>query len=239
MSRTGLDLGVLGGDIWGCNALFRDYHCDYLTIVDVSIMGECCESEYPKYHECYFSGIWEDPLNRTDEYPTIKQTMDTPVREWFLPQHTHVTMHGKGNGNVGILEMQAIGVEEDYKIKEVKGPEDDPFLFENFFCGTSAAAMASMTGKYDNIVYVGFDSIWNYDINTYNNIYAGTQCYTRDDGHTGENERLREGEDNPNSLEGSQTSQLNLLLDRFQNISYYYMKDELTVHPLTNIVLYD
>ena len=40
-SRQGLDLNVLG-DIWGCNALFRDYTPDYLTIVDVSIMGECC-----------------------------------------------------------------------------------------------------------------------------------------------------------------------------------------------------
>ena len=39
-SRIGLDLDVLGGDVWGCNALFRDYTPDYLTIVDVSIMGE-------------------------------------------------------------------------------------------------------------------------------------------------------------------------------------------------------
>ena len=36
-SRQGLDLNVLSGDIWGCNALFRDYTPDYLTIVDVSI----------------------------------------------------------------------------------------------------------------------------------------------------------------------------------------------------------
>ena len=55
MSRVGLDLELLGGDIWGCNALFRDYTPDYLTIVDVSIMGECCETEYPKYNKSYFS----------------------------------------------------------------------------------------------------------------------------------------------------------------------------------------
>ena len=35
MSRVGLDLELLGGDIWGCNALFRDYTPDYLTIVNV------------------------------------------------------------------------------------------------------------------------------------------------------------------------------------------------------------
>ena len=38
-SRQGLDLNVLKGDIWGCNALYRDYTPDYLTIIDVSIMG--------------------------------------------------------------------------------------------------------------------------------------------------------------------------------------------------------
>ena len=42
-SRIGLDLTTLNGDIWGCNALYRDYEPDYLTIIDVSIMGECCE----------------------------------------------------------------------------------------------------------------------------------------------------------------------------------------------------
>ena len=46
-SRIGLDLDILGGDVWGCYALFRDYTPDYLTIVDVSIMGECAESAYP------------------------------------------------------------------------------------------------------------------------------------------------------------------------------------------------
>ena len=233
-SRIGLNLDVLGGDIWGCNALFRDYTPDYLTIVDVSIMGECAESAYPKYNKCYFSGEWTEPLHRDEEYPVIKSTMDVPVREWIRPEHTHITMHGKGNGNVGILEMQAIGIEEDYRITEVRGPEDDPFLFENFFCGTTASAMASMTGKYDNIVYVGFDSIWNYDINTYNNIYAGTRCYWLETDP--ENTRLKE-EDERGWM--SQTNQLKVLLDRFQNINYYYMKDELSVHLLTHEVLYD
>ena len=233
-SRIGLDLDILGGDVWGCNALFRDYTPDYLTIVDVSIMGECAESAYPKYNQCYFSGEWTEPLHRDEEYPVIKSTMDVPVREWIRPEHTHITMHGKGNGNVGILEMQAIGIEEDYKIKEVRGPEDDPFLFENFFCGTTASAMASMTGKYDNIVYVGFDSIWNYDINTYNNVYAGTRCYGLETDP--ENTRLKE-EDERGWM--SQTNQLNVLLDRFQNIDYYYMKDELSVHLLTHNELYD
>jgi len=225
-SRIGLDLELLGGDIWGCNALFRDYTPDYLTIVDVSIMGECCQTKYPKYNKCYFSGEWEDPLGH-EEYNMIKGTMGVPVREWIDPSHSKVTMHGKGNGNIGILEMQAIGIEDDYKISSVGGPDDDYHLFENWFAGTTAAAMASMNHDYDSVVFVGFDSIWNYNSTKYNNIYAGTECYGTEDDP--ENNRLVEtGE------QGwiSQTEQLKILLDRFQNIDYYIMKDELSVEPL-------
>ena len=225
-SRQGLDLDVLDGDIWGCNALFRDYTPDYLTIVDVSIMGECCESKYPKYNNCYFSGEWDDPLG-FEEYNIIKETMGVPVREWIDPSHSKVTMHGKGNGNVGILEMQAIGIEDDYKISKVCGPEHDYHMFENWFAGTTAAAMASLNHNYDNVVFVGFDSIWNYDSTKYNNIYAGTRCYGTEDDP--ENNRLVETGD-----QGwiSQTDQLKILVDRFQNIDYYIMKDELSVEPL-------
>ena len=143
-SRQGLDLSILDGDVWGCNALFRDYTPDYLTIVDVSIMGECCESKYPKYNNCYFSGEWEDPLGH-EEYNIIKGTMGVPVREWIDPSHSKVTMHGKGNGNVGILEMQAIGIEDDYKITKIGGPEDDYHLFENWFAGTTAGINNGIT----------------------------------------------------------------------------------------------
>ena len=225
-SRQGLELSLRGGDIWGCNAMFRDYTPDYLTIVDASIMGECCVSRYPKYNKCYFSGEWDNPLD-FEEYNVIKQTMGVPVEEWIDPSHTKMTMHGKGNGNVGILNMQGIGIEDDYKIQKVGGPEDDYFLFENWFCGTTAAAMASHHHNYDNVVFVGFDSIWNYDSTKYNNIYAGTRCYGTEDDP--ENNRLVETGD-----QGwiSQTDQLKILVDTFQNIDYYIMKDELSVEPL-------
>ena len=152
-------------------------------------MGECCESEYPKYNKCYFSGEWEDPLG-FEEYLMIKSTMDVPVRQWIHPNHSKITMHGKGNGNIGILEMQAIGIEDDYKISKV-GEEDDYHLFENWFAGsTGKFAMASMNHDYNNVVFVGFDSLWNYDSTKYNNIYAGTECYGTEDDP--ENNRLVE-----------------------------------------------
>ena len=226
MSRIGLDLELLNGDVWGCNALYRDYTPDYLTIIDVSIMGECCDFRYPKFGKCYFSGEWDDPLG-FEEYNVIKGTMGVPVKEWINPSHTKVTMHGKGNGNVGILEMQAIGIEDDYKISKIGGPPEDYHLFENWFAGTTAAAMASMIHDYNNVVFVGFDSIWNYDSTKYNNIYAGTECYGTD--QDPENNRLVE---TGNQGWISQTDQLKILVDKFQNIDYYIMKDELSVSPL-------
>ena len=133
--------------------------------------------------------------------------MGVPVREWIDPSHSKVTMHGKGNGNVGILEMQAIGIEDDYKISKVCGPEHDYHIFENWFAGTTAAAMASMNHDYNNVVFVGFDSVWNYDSTKYNNIYAGTRCYGTEDDP--ENNRLVETGD-----QGwiSQTDQLKTLV---------------------------
>ena len=50
---------------------------EFLTIIDVSIMGECCESTYPKYNHCYFSGEWDDPLGH-EEYNIIKKTKILP-----------------------------------------------------------------------------------------------------------------------------------------------------------------
>ena len=233
-SRIGLDLNVLGGDIWGCNALFRDYEPDYLTILDVSIMSECIMTDYPIYHQCYFSG-WSQGIVREMYELHLKPSLEqeNEVKEFINDGHTHVTVHG-GHGIIS-----AIGTRPEYRIKSITGTDVNPDLFTNFFCGTSAAAMASKTNEYDNVVFVGFDSIWNYDRTKYNNIYAGSECY--DDVDAPENERLK-GDPmvNPNdNFKGNQTAQLKLLLDTFQNIDYYIMKDELSVSPLTYDVIND
>ena len=235
-SRRGLDLSILDGDVWGCNALFRDYTPDYLTIVDTGIMGECCASRYPKFNKCYFSGDWIDQMDR-EQYETVKDTMmqfqdDTidacKLEEYFDESHTKYTLHGKGNSENGLMVITGIGLEEDYKISKVGGPEDDYYLFENWFCGTTAAAMASLNHDYSNVVFVGFDSVWNYNKHKYNNIYAGTSCYALESDV--ENQRLV-AEDLQRGY-SSQTTQLKILVDRFPNIDYYIMKDELSVEPL-------
>ena len=73
---------------------------------------------------------------------------------------------------------------------------------------------------FDEICLVGFDSIWNFQEETYQNIYAGTNAYTREN----ENSRLRVGTNNPNSLLGSQEAQIKKVIDRFKDVDYtiYY-----------------
>ena len=63
---------------------------------------------------------------------------------------------------------------------------------------------------------VGFDSIWNFQADTYQNIYAGTNAYSREK----ETSRLRVGTSDPNSLIGTQEAQIKKVIDRFQNVNY-------------------
>ena len=101
----------------------------------------------------------------------------------------------------------------------MKGTVDDPMFSVNFFSGSQAMTQASLMG-FDEICLVGFDSIWNFQEETYQNIYAGTNAYTRQS----ENSRLRVGTNNPNSLLGSQEAQIKKVIDRFKDVDYtiYY-----------------
>ena len=76
-------------------------------------------------------------------------------------------------------------------------------------------AQASIIG-FDEICLVGFDSIWNFQADTYQNIYAGTNAYSREK----ETSRLRVGTSDPNSLIGTQEAQIKKVIDRFQNVNY-------------------
>jgi hypothetical protein len=117
----------------------------------------------------------------------------------------------------------------------MKGTEDDPGFSVNFFCGSNAMAQASIMG-FDKIRLIGFDSVWNFIPDTYQNIYAGTNAYD----NAKETARLRVGSNNPNSLMGTQEAQIKKVLDRTPNIEYtiYYSgnknpKGEALWAPLT------
>ena len=217
-SRKGLDLDTLDGTTFGCNALYRDYRPDYLVSGDSKILKEMCESEYPRDNKCIFPDYECIPH---DYKEIILMNFDSSytIKESNPNKKEHVWIFGLEDDVLDIMEVHVIGVEPDWQIQNMKGTVDDAMFSVNFFSGSQAMAQASIMG-FDEICLVGFDSIWNYQEETYQNIYAGTNAYTREK----ETSRLRVGTDNPNSLLGSQEAQIKKVIDRFKDVDYtiYY-----------------
>ena len=217
-SRKGLDLDTLDGTIFGCNALFRDYPADYLVSGDSTIIKEICESDYPADNKCIFPDF--DPVPK--EYKEMILMGFDPsfsIKESDLERHDNVWIFGLQDDISEIMEVHVIGVDPSWQIQNMKGTEEDPRFSVNFFAGSQAMAQASIMG-FDEICLVGFDSIWNFQDDTYQNIYAGTNAYKREK----ETSRLRVGTSDPNSLLGTQEAQIKKVIDRFEDVNYtiYY-----------------
>ena len=225
-SRKGLDLDTLDGTTFGCNALFRDYSPDYLVSGDSSILKEICMSEYPLHNKCIFPDYECIPM---DYKEIILMNFDSSYtfKESNPNNKNNVWIFGLEDDVSDIMEVHIIGVEPNWLIQNMKGTVDDSMFSVNFFSGSQAMAQASIMG-FDEVCLVGFDSIWNYQEDTYQNIYAGTNAYTRE----GETPRLRVGTDNPNSLLGTQEAQIKKVIDRFEKIDYTIYNDGIK-KPLT------
>ncbi len=218
-SRSEVNLGELDGITFGCNALYRDYPPDYLIAGDATIIAEICREGYPAEHNCIFPD-W-DPL--PSEY---KHTLLLPFRkegyeifESGVKDHEYVQIFGLSEDPAKDMQVHVVGVDPDWKITNMRGTDDDPGFSVNFFTGSQAMAQASIMG-FEKIGLLGFDSIWNFIPDTYQNIYAGTNAYD----NVKETARLRVGTDNPNSLIGTQEAQIKKVLDRFEDVEYtiYY-----------------
>jgi len=217
-SRKGLDLDTLDGTTFGCNALYRDYSPDYLVSGDSTIIKEICESEYPKNNKCIFPDFEAIPKDMKDIILTTFDPSFT-VKESDLERWPECWIFGLEDDISKIMEVHVVGVDSQWKIQNMKGTEDDLFFSVNFFAGSQAMAQASIMG-FDEVCLVGFDSIWNFQDDTYQNIYAGTNAYEREK----ETSRLRVGTENPNSLLGTQEAQIKKVIDRFEDVNYtiYY-----------------
>ena len=132
-------------------------------------------------------------------------------------EYSHIQLFGHLEDKDKNLHI--IGVDPKWRIINMRGTEEDPEFSVNFFCGSNAMAQASIMG-FEEICLIGFDSIWNFIPETYQNIYAGTNAYDS----KVETKRLRVGSNNPNSLIGTQEAQIKKVLDRFKDIEYtiYY-----------------
>lgn len=213
-SRKGLDLDTLDGTTFGCNALYRDYSPDYLVSGDSTIIKEICESEYPKNNKCIFPDFEAIPKDMKDIILTTFDPSFT-VKESDLERWPECWIFGLEDDISKIMEVHVVGVDSQWKIQNMKGTEDDLFFSVNFFAGSQAMAQASIMG-FDEVCLVGFDSIWNFQDDTYQNIYAGTNAYEREK----ETSRLRVGTENPNSLLGTQEAQIKKVIDRFRDVNY-------------------
>ena len=217
-SRKGLDLDTLDGTTFGCNALYRDYSPDYLVSGDSKVLKEICQSGYPLHNKCIFPD-YECIPHDYKEIILMNFDPSYSIKESNPNNKEHVWIFGLEDDLIDAFEVHVIGVEPEWQIQNMKGTEEDPMFSVNFFSGSQAMTQASLMG-FDEICLVGFDSIWNYQEETYQNIYAGTNAYTRES----ENSRLRVGSDNPNSLLGSQEAQIKKVIDRFKDVDYtiYY-----------------
>ena len=211
-SRKGLDLNTLNGVTFGCNALYRDYSPDYLVSGDATIIKEICESGYPENNKCIFPDF--DPLPKEYKESLLLGFQQTHnIKESNIEQYNHIWIFGADWEDA--KEVNVIGVNPDWQIENMKGTEEDSQFSVNFFCGSQAMAQASIIG-FDEICLVGFDSIWNFQSDNYQNIYAVTNANSIDK----ETSRLRVGTSDPNSLIGTQEAQIKKVIDRFQNVNY-------------------
>ena len=218
-SRKGLDLDTLDGTTFGCNALYRDYSPDYLVSGDSNIIKEICKSEYPKDNECIFPDYDPIPIDMKDIILTQFDSSYT-IKESDLDRWEECWIFGLQDDISDIMEVHVVGVDSLWKITNMQGTEEDPRFSVNFFAGSQAMAQASIMG-FDEVCLVGFDSIWNFQDDTYQNIYAGTNAYEREK----ETSRLRVGTSDPNSLLGTQEAQIKKVIDRFQDVNYTIYND--------------
>ena len=136
-----------------------------------------------------------------------------------MGDHEHVQIFGLSEDPADDMQVHVVGVDPNWKITNMRGTDDDLSFSVNFFTGAQAMTQASIMG-FEEICLIGFDSIWNFIPETYQNIYAGTNAYDS----TVETKRLRVGSDNPNSLIGTQEAQIKKVLDRFEECEYTIYK---------------
>ena len=216
-SRKQVKLSELEGTTFGCNVLHRDFKPDYLVSGDAGVIKEICASQYPKEHNCIFPDWSPVPMDFKDIIIEPLREQGFAIEESNPNNHKYIQIFG--NEHTDSKQVHVIGCDPLWKIQNMRGTEDNPEFGVNFFCGSQAMLQASLM-NFDEIGLIGFDSIWNFKPNIYQNIYAGTVAYD----NTEETKRLRIGSDDPNSLIGTQEAQIKKVLDKFEKCEYTIYK---------------
>ena len=157
-------LNNLEGDIYGCNAIYRDFEPDFLVANDWAMMVEIINSTYAG--NCQFTDFEELPMEAlngiqfTPEYDTAIHIGEQEKASSFV-----FTCRGR-------LDYHIIWLDES--LQHISwGPKPQ---FENMSTGLCAIQLALETG-YDEIDVIGFSGLKD---RNYQNIYDGTKNYTFD-----------------------------------------------------------
>ncbi len=91
------------GKIYGCNAQYREFSCDYIIAVDVKMVNEIIDSQYHKNNE-----VWTNPNKgiKSREHLNIfnphKGWSSGPTALWLASTHNYVDIYILGFDYKGI-----------------------------------------------------------------------------------------------------------------------------------------
>jgi hypothetical protein len=202
-SRKGFDLESLRpfGNIYGCNAIYRDFMPDVLTGVDHGIMHEIYHAGVAQQIPCFFRD-WTKVPAMTYEH-MIQGGMEKVEAEKHLKEILvtnergdckEYVMHGsnlKGivdmirrNGerakkNINHSTIKVSWISENDKSTSIRDLEPTPGQKTGDFgwsCGPSSAYVAILREKPKEVYMIGHDL--NSTDNHINNLYKSTKHYT-------------------------------------------------------------
>jgi hypothetical protein len=129
-SREGFDLEQLRpyGQIYGCNALYRDFRPDWLIAIDEAITKEIQESDFPK--EKFIHPIMEEQFEHPEFNPFTRLRSNAGMNAMI-----EALRHGK-------RELICLGF--DFMI-------NDDLSISNLYDGTNAYGPETRTSVADNV----------------------------------------------------------------------------------------
>ena len=201
-SRIGFDLNKLRkyGNIYGCNAIYRDFMPDVLTAVDQGIMHEIYHAGVAQKIPCYFRDWTKVPamtyesmllggMNKIEAEKHIKDIVISNERG----EAKEYVMHGsslsgivkmlkkdgdkiKKNVNHATIKVSWIH-EPDYShtLSDIQLREDDKHGDHGWACGASAGFVAIQRERPKEVYLIGHD-LYSHN-NKVNNIYKSTKHY--------------------------------------------------------------
>lgn len=180
-SRLKYDLNQLQseGAVIGCNAIYRDFPCDYLVATDCHITSEIVAAGYSRKNKCYF----RDRIPHPAEYKEMLKYGMERVIDYHTNEPYFVAIgltdvdsdkHSYGS-ELLIFGLHEDDVSEDLKVIGCDTAEKTTMEF----AGANAIDVACHLegGKYDTIMMIGFD--FGTPDGMVNNVYTGTTSYTR------------------------------------------------------------